>query len=282
MRVDDASLQLSVVQRPRAFQAQYRMGNVELIGGPFQVTAKCTVHRGGATGPVAGRGPVNPRSAAWKLGFMQVRVLETNWAYYKGAQPQAGSALFDKAVGQRLGICRDYDSSSGHVWYEGSGNPADCYGVPDPSKTPPWRLEFHFGDNPKNDVPGAIANGNTSLHNYLDEARVALAFVTTVTELRNGAFHHLRHFMWSMIWHIKSATGPAGAGRGPYTLIKDSGFWVSEFKRGAPTDPRYRSVLDNAALTNSCNDVVQSVMPSKQFDSGWGSFPVMTRQDRLF
>jgi hypothetical protein len=209
-------------------------------------------------------------------------VLETQWAFYKGAKPSDGCVLNDKVPHQAAGICRDYDSSANHVWYEGSRQVADNYGVPDPAKGPPWKLQFHFGDNPKNDFPAVVINANTNIYNYLDEARVALAFVTTLTELDGNRFVHHRHFMWSLIWHLKAATGPAGQGKGPFTLSSDSGFWISDFKRGAPSDARFRAALDNPSPTLSCNDIVQAATPARQTDSAWRTFPLMSARDKLF
>jgi hypothetical protein len=281
MRVDDRSIQLSVVQQPGNFQVVHVGGDkVELKGGPFQVTAKCTVLNGGAT---PGGGSFNPRTAPWKLGFMQARVLETNWAYYRGTSEGQGGVLVDNVANQSVAICRDYDRGLGHVWYEGSANPADCYGVPNPAMPAPWSVVFHFGDQPQHDIFPYHHNARTSARNYLDEGRVALAFVTTLTELAGqNRFVHHRHFFWSVIWHFKAATGPAGQGKGPFRMLPGSGFWVSGFKTGAPSNPRHLAVLNDATLTRDCNEITQTATPSRQPASDWRRFPLMDARDKLF
>jgi hypothetical protein len=141
MRVDDSSIHLEMVQHPTKFAAKKEGSNVDLQGGQFQVTATCTV-RGDGGAAAAGAGRVDPRRAPWKLGFMQLRILETQWAYYRGQRDGDGSVLIDHVANQAVGICRDYDPQLGHLWYECTKNPADCYGVPNPALRPPWHLTF--------------------------------------------------------------------------------------------------------------------------------------------
>ena len=82
MQVDASSIKLVVTQQPKNFQASFAQGTVRASCSALQVDATCTVLASGASPSPA----PNPRFAAWKLGFMQLRILETSWAYYRGAQ----------------------------------------------------------------------------------------------------------------------------------------------------------------------------------------------------
>ncbi len=279
MRVEDSTIRLTLAQRPGNFRASYVAGAVRPKASPIQVDAACTIKDDGKGTPNS----ANPRLASWKLGFMQARVLETNWAYYRGASPSDGCQLHDKVARQAVPICRDYDPALNHVWYEVSRNTADAYGVPDPAVKPPWPVTFHFGDEPQQDMPERVANPATGQANFLDEARVSMAFVTTLTELAGpGRFVHHRHFFWSVIWHFKAVGGPAAKGQGPFTLLPGSGFWISAFRHGAPVNSRYRAVLDDANLTPSCNDVSQGVSPVQHTATDWRRFPLMDKKDEIF
>jgi hypothetical protein len=286
MRVDSATIKLSLDQKPGNFQVTYVGGDkVELKGGPIQVTAKCTVLNGGALpGGAGGMQPApNPRTAPWKLGFMQARILEVNWAYYRGMRESDGGVLVDNVANQPVKICRDYDRGIGDVWYEGSATVSDCYGVPNPAMPPPWQVVFYFGDNPRHDIFPWHHNATTGAKNYLDEARVSLGFVTTMTELAGPKqFVHHRHFFWSVVWHFKAENGPAALGKGPFKLLPGSGFWISGFKTGAPVAPEYLTVLNDPTLTRDCNEVTQSATPSRQPARDWKRFPMMDAKDKAF
>jgi hypothetical protein len=280
MKVDDKNIRLVLKQKPDDFQVTYAGGAaVEPSCGPIQVDATCTIlPDGGSPTNVT-----NLRLAPWKLGFMQARSLETQWSYYRGSQESDGCVINDKVSKQAQGICRDYDRGLGHVFWEGSKNPADCYGIPDPALKPPWTVTFCFGDQPKGDVPDSVTNPKTGKKNYLHEGRLSMGFVTTMTELAGpGRFVHHRHFMWTVVWHYQAIGGPAASGQGPYKLLSNSGFWISEFKRGAPSDRRYRNVLDDPTLTASCNEVVSTAPVEQQAEAAWVRFRLMDAPDKLF
>lgn len=270
------TIDLKLLKRALTVQVARQAGAVRLALSPtFQVTAKVTTE--GAP-PRGASGISDPRLAPWKLGFMQARILETNWAYYRGAQSSEGCVLNDHSAGATLQICRDYDQRSGTVWYECTNTPSDSYGVPDWTKSAPWKMEFFFGDSPTNDLHEKVINRHNQRYNTLHEARVALAFVTTLTELDNGSFRHHRHFFWSVVWHLQASGNPAA----PYRLLPGSGFWISDFKAGGPTDKRHLAVLNNPAITPSCNDVVGSTPVVKQDSPVWQRFAVMDQKDKLF
>ena len=285
MRVDDAKIQLSLIQRPRDFRAAASGDGVRLIASPLQVTARCQVDADASyqITPATPISRTNPRLAPRKLGFMQVQILETSWAYYRGAQRDEGCVLNDTFSRRQLQICRDYERSLGTIWYEGSSIVEDCYGLPDVSRRPPWNLEFYFGDNPFHDVEARVLNDQTQRYNYLHEARCALAYVTTLTEQTTpNAYEHHRHFLWSAIWHVQANNPEPQKQNSVFKLLPGSGFWISDFKRGGPTDPRHLQVLNSPALTPSCNEVAQGASVVKSVARNWQRFPLMDQKDRTF
>ena len=284
MRVDDAQIQLRVDRKPAHFRAEASGGAVQMVASPLQVSARCQVEPEFSyrIAPDDFMSRTSPRDASWKLGFMQVQILETAWAYYRGAQSADGCQLNDTAARRSSKVCRDYDRSSGTVWYEGSKSIGDCYGLPDRSLRPPWNLEFYFGDSPDHGMPAKVLNEQTQRYNYLREARCALAFVTTLTEGDQGVHKHHRHFLWSAIWHIQAASTEPQKVNTTFRLLAGSGFWISEFKRGGPIDRRYLDVLNNSSLTPSANEVVEGALVAKSVASDWQRFPLMDRKDKLF
>jgi hypothetical protein len=280
MQVADSSIRLHVVQRPSAFRAEVQRDIVRLIASPFQVTANCSVT--GAPISLPPSALTNPRNSPWKLGFMQLQVLEVQWAYYRGLQSSDGCLLNDYASGRSLDLCRDYNRMSGTPWYEGSSNPVDCYGIPDTSKPAPWNLEFYFGDNPLNEFPAAVLNPDTQRRNYFHEARVAMAFITTLTCQSPTGLTHLRNFSWSVIWHVRSTTDTPQLSNARFTLLPGSGFWISHFRKGPPTTSKYTALLNNLSLTKSCNEIANSAAVNKQVSGWWQTFPLMKEKDKLF
>lgn len=278
MRVIDSTIQPSLDLSPGAFSAVQDAGVVTVTASQIQVSARC---KATATDPSETdsqtHGPsIHPRFAPSKVGWMQIGILETNWAYYKGMTESDGCVLNDFTMASGSRLHRDYDRMSGAVWYEATKNPDECYGVPDRFKPSPWNLELYFGDKPKTDIHEAVRNTATQTRNYLFEAKVALGFLTTLTEESSpGVFRHLRHFFWSITWHIQAPSVEASKQRRPFNILGDSAFWISDFKRGAPREPRYLAALNDTQLTPSYNEAVASRMPAKSTSSTWERFPVM-------
>ena len=285
MHVVDSRIRLSLIQKPGHFGARAEGEKVIMFASPLQVRAQCQVDAGSSyTIPVS---PLvcsaNPRFAPWKLGFMQVQVLENSWVYHRGAQRDDGCVLLDLSARRELKICRDYEPSLGTVWYECSKNIYDCYGLPDVYQCPPWNVEFNFGDNPLQEVGDHVLNEQTQRRNYLHEARCAMAFVTTLTEqLSEGVFKHHRHFFWSAIWHIQAVSPEAEKNKKAFKVLPGGGFWMSAVKRGGPMDPRYLKVLNNSQLTPSLNQIVTEAPVAKSTASDWQRFPLMDQKDSKF
>ena len=278
MIVDPASIKLHAGFTPASFNMRCKGELVSLFCSQLQVSARCTVRASQSTVPPVASTYVPQRAAPWKLGFMQAQILETNWAYYRGATPQAGSSVvYNDSLGKN-GPCRDYDRSKGHVWCESMDANAS-YGIPPGGAPSPWQLLFHFADQPENDFNRYVTNSQSALRNELHEARFAAAFVTTLTEqISPGMYRHLQHFLWSILWHARVTTPAAGQGQAlEFRLLPGTGFWMSGFQPEAPLNPKYRAVLDNPTLTVSANDLTQKVTLKSQ--EGWGTFSEMTTAD---
>lgn len=269
-------LELKPYKKNLPVQVAKEAGGVRLTLGPtLQVNATCKAEGPAPRGAAA---VTDPRAAPWKLGFMQARVAETRWSYFRGKKETEGCVLLDQSAPPTLKICRDYEPRAQTVWYECTDVPADSYCVPDWSKPGPWEMECFFGDSPKSDCYEHVVNPNNQLYNALYEARTALGFVTTFTELQEGEFKHHKHFFWSVVWHIQATGVPAQ----PFKFLPGSGFWLSGFKDGAPRDNAVLNVLNNAAITPSCNEIAANTRVEKSVSSTWTRFPVMDRKEKLF
>ncbi len=201
---------------------------------------------------------------------MQLQILEKAWAYYRGTQNEQGCVLNDTAARRSVQICRDYEPSTGTVWYEGSENIYDCYALPKLGDPSPWNFELYFGDRPKHEINLNVLNPQTNRYNYLHEARCALAFFTTLTEqVKPGIYTHHRHFFWSAIWHIRNRSSQPAKLSDEFKFLPGSGFWVSDFKRGAPHDRRYLQALDDSSITRSANQISAEAPVVKSVASNW-------------
>jgi hypothetical protein len=279
MLVDETKIRLSIAQRPHKFWVELGNEKVGVRCSDLQVNAQCQINANSSFVPDLFC-LSNPRLAPWKLGFMQIQILETAWAYYRGEQDDHGSAIIDLAAG-RSKICRDYKPGIGTVFYE-SDNIYDSYGLPDLTRQPPWNVTFYFGDSPVEDVWDHLSNSQTNRYNYLHEARIALAFVTTLTEqVSPGTFKHHCHFLWSLIWHIRNRTSQRAKSASAFDKT-GSGFWISHFKRGSPHNPGHLGVLNNPSMTPSANDIKAATFGKKTEASTWRRFPRMDQKDKVF
>jgi hypothetical protein len=100
MLIDDAQIQLRVDRKAAHFRAEASGGTVQLVASPLQVSARCQVEPDFSyrIAPEDFMSRTSPRDAPWKLGFMQVQILETAWAYYRGAQSADGCQLNGRPV----------------------------------------------------------------------------------------------------------------------------------------------------------------------------------------
>jgi hypothetical protein len=101
--------------------------SVDAYSGPFQVTAQCEISPDAAPAVASIWMPwtteasstaeapsnyvelPNPRSARWKLGFLQAQIMEVAWAYYRGPNADDGCVLLDLTSRRTSKICRDYN-----------------------------------------------------------------------------------------------------------------------------------------------------------------------------
>ncbi len=285
MRVDEASIQLNIVQRPAQFAAVVSANKVMMTSSPFQLNARATVLADASYQPTAGGAVsrLNPRNARWKIGFMQVQILENAWAYYRGAQSNDGCVIDDLSGFRSEKICRDYAPLSNTEWYEGSSILEYCYGIPNLTHNPPWNVEFIFGDRPNQTLATRTYNRHTGQNNDLVEAIFSAAFVTTVTEqISPGLLKHHRHFFWSVIWHIQALPSFRGSNQPPqFKTLPGTGFWVSPIHRNAPRDARYLATLNNTSYTQSCNSIATNASRTTSAPT-WQRFARMDEHDQRF
>ncbi len=215
--------------------------------------------------------------AGWKLGFIQLQLAETNWAYYKGRTEAEGAVFVDSGVAARsVAVCRD-TSAEGLIWYTGAGV-ADSSKETLQSTALPWKVPmFYFGDSPRVEIPVEFFNAQTGARNVLEEAKVSMSFLTTLSirdpKLR---YRHLRHFYWGLTWHARRAADLGGSF--VYPLLPGSGGNCTQVKSGAPKDPKHCALLtDESRMARCCNEVASlaGMHPVVRSAAKWAVFAGM-------
>jgi hypothetical protein len=209
---------------------------------------------------------------------MQIQILEQVWAYYRGVSDADGCTLNDKS--RAVGVYRDYNDDRPSLWYECSSVIEDCYGIPDMSVPPPWTVTFYFGDSPSEQFEAETTNLQTKKKNFIHEAKVELAFITTLTEqVSYGQFKHHRHFLWSNIYHVL-VDGQYSAANTKFKPLHGTGFWISDFKHGGPVNRKYLAVLNRLSLDKSSTKVSEGTPDAFSYSKNWKRFPAMEQKSK--
>ena len=210
----------------------------------------------------------------WKLGFIQLQLQETNWGYYRGAKSEDGSLLVNSGnmPARAVDVCRDSEAE-GMIWYTGAG-PDDSLKETKQKTSLPWDVPmFYFGDQPSGEFKLEQTNPTTGKPNFLEEAKLKLSFLTTLT-LRDHRLNytHLLHFEWSVSWHARREAADA------YPLLRGSGSTLSPVRKGPPKDPALTALLtDETRRARCCNEVstIAGMHPLVTSAAAWQRFPAM-------
>lgn len=157
------------------------------------------------TGEVLLGGLAGDSTKGWRVGWIQVQRIETNWAYYRGENSNDGSIFlqFARPPARTQQFCRDIqDGNVNDIFYNNS-----LYeGYDDATKqiTPPSLIDSPEGGAPTSfpvsvkvnmfDAPAALynlveTNSITNTNNYLHEAQMELHFCSVLTvQDPNGKF----------------------------------------------------------------------------------------------
>lgn len=224
-----------------------------------------------ADGEVTLLGDAGDSAANWRLGFIQVEWVETNWVYYRGLTNGDGSVFIQRArpPARNQRATRDtLDRPGGGattvnlIFYDGLNQAG---GVKDglATDTFPLTLKCSHFDQPNLPVPAQLTNELTGAVNFLREAQFEFMFVT-VLSVRDPAnnFTHLASFYWN-VRHQATFTPQVAAGVAtgltPHVVKADTGPGISHVIPGRPTDHRFINVL-TSVQPGSSNDIFRAAM----------------------
>ena len=174
-----------------------------------------------ANGSMRLRGAPGEDVGGWKLGFVQLKYIGTNYARYRGAHDRDGSMLIS---GNNQIVCRDTDVGSTEVWYDsllaphGAGNsPNGTNRLAVGTRLPDTGfldVASHLYDKPGRSWDSvevnAVARGRPN--NFLHHVDIGLAFCTMlVAQDPANQFHLLKHFYWNVRWEQMFVVDRSGA-----------------------------------------------------------------------
>ena len=173
-----------------------------------------------ANGSMRLRGTPGEDVGGWKLGFVQLKYIGTNYARYRGTHDHDGSMLIS---GNNQIVCRDTDIGSTEVWYDslkakyGHGNsPRGTNRLAAGTVLPDsgfLDVPAHLFDQPGRSWDAAevntVARGRPN--NFLHHVDIGLAFCTMlVAQDPTNRFHLLKHVYWNVRWEQMFVVDRAG------------------------------------------------------------------------
>ncbi len=267
MIIDDSCISLEFTQKLGPSASEIVGQALRLTVPPIQVDARLTVKP-------SSQGEILPMG--WEFGFIQLQLSEVNWAYYKGPSSADGSMLVNYGSSEARGteICRD-SKNEGQIWYTGGGKSSTVESKMDIPL--PWTPStFYFGDSPLGNYALEYRNPKTKSLNLLEEVRLSLSFLTTLS-MRDPKvnFTHLRHFFWTVNWHVRR--GP-GRPLPKFPLLTWRANSYSNVQKGAPPNAAHRALLsDESTRARNCNSLAlrAQMQPSIDASAKWQRFDAM-------
>jgi hypothetical protein len=210
-----------------------------------------------ALGKVTLAGADEASLAGYTLGWIQVQLMETQWAVYRGREESHGSIFVNNGWKPAFPICRDGGDDPQDLLYDAEY--ADDAKFKNRATVPrnagkKIQLTCEFRDFPNQQFELFMTNPVTKAKNYIDEAALELYFCTVLTLLKpDKTFEHLKHVYWGIGWHCRFTPPDAKGVPGvhPVKGYKHSGK-VCSVLDGAPTDARIKDNLTAAKIT-TCN-----------------------------
>lgn len=226
-------------------------------------------------------GNAGDSALGWKVGFIQVQWVETNWCAYRGAASNDGSIFIQrgKMPARSQQACRDCVDRTpvASVFY--STDPTDGELVSGNGNSAyPLVLRVKHQDQPRDRCPLTIQNSLTAKPNFLHEAQFEFLFCTLLSvQEPTGGFRHLTGVYWNLRWQYTFAQPGYRATLKP----AGTGATISAPFTGGPNDPRFASVVTSLAQTRTCNDVFRAATsafnpgaPNRHESRVWTDFNV--------
>lgn len=264
------SVTLTVLPKP-AVSAPFVGG-----AGPF-LNFRCTPIGIKAQCKITGSPSDNP--AGWTLGLIQLKFIDTDWAYYRGKSNGDGSSFLQYSRPPALpkGGCRD-TLALGGIFVD--NNPGADRTVAAAGAPFPIALSAAFSDAPSRSFYLKRQNGLTTKDNFLREAQTELHFCT-VLSLKSpaGAYLHLKSVYWNVHWQGRFEPTNFGNLSAAWTIHTTGGLGntahVSSIVDGPPTDVLFRAIVTTPGTPN-CNALTNASYKSPNVKESkiWSNFDV--------
>ena len=196
----------------------------------------------------------------YTLGWIQMQLMETRWAIYRGKEDADGSLFGNYGWNANFPICRDVGSDPKAILYDATYDNEDKsvkhenrFTVPSGTGTK-INMVCEFRDFPTAQFPLFIDNSTTKKVNYIHEVLVEYYFCMVLTlQKPDKTFEHLKHVYWSIGWHCKFTPPDKNGipGINPVSGYKHPGKACKVLEKG-PADVRVTNKL-TAAEVFVCN-----------------------------
>ena len=218
--------------------------------------------------------------AGWTLGFIQIKWINTQWSYYRGAANADGSTFLQyarpPALAQRS--CRD-TLTVGNIFID--NDPANNMTVASASDSFPIDMSAQFSDAPRRLFPMTYTNPQTLKPNYLREAQAEMHFCSVLSLMSpDGVYRHLKSIYWNVHWQATFEVANAGTTSANWSFTKPgeasaNSATVSRMIDGGPTETKFVSVLTTPQSV-TCNLLIRAAFanPNVRSSRVWANFNV--------
>ena len=270
IRVVPGSAELKATTRPAVHKPAPDGTNMNFTCRGIRFAGKCLI-----------TGDVGDNPAGWTLGLIQVKWIDTDWAYYRGQSNADGSSFLQAARPPALTqrSCRD-TITPGAILID--NNPGLDRTIAKATSALPFSMTAAFGDAPSRHWPLTRTNGGTKAINFLREAQTEIHFCTILTLLSPPpvVFHHLKSLYWNVHWQGRFLPTNFGDVTARWNVELTGGPLgntanVSHQIDGEPTDRRFTGVVTAAGAPN-CNKLIRAAFnaPNMRESNVWSNFDV--------
>ena len=224
-------------------------------------------------------GSTGENPGGWTLGFIQMKIIDTDWASYRGQTDTDGSSFlqFSRPPALPQGSCRD-TINPGNIFVD--NNPGHDRTIVAPHAHFPVNMTAEFADPPQRVNSLTYTNALTHQPNFIRETQIELHFCTVLSLLSPaGVFQHLKSVYWNVQWQGRFLPGNFGNLQAQWSIHAAPGnenrAHVSRIIDGPPTDTRFTSIMTAPGAPN-CNLLTLNshLHPNVQQSATWKDFDV--------
>ena len=237
-----------------------------------------------ARATVTVRGTAGDDVGLWRLGFIQLKYITSDWVHYRGEKDEEGSVFLamDRPPSRQPGYCRDTvasDTIGGVfqrlpfvgpiIFYHGEqGLDASMFAdlstavLPLGAVVPAsghFDVRLRFTDQPQRFYDLMKVNSKTSRFNWMYSLMNSAAYATVLAVQKGPGqpIEALKYFQWNVRWraHFERKAG-ATVLKVPKQPGDVTGMNISHHIDGGPIDVSIRAALLDTSLPN-CNVVIK-------------------------